>query len=182
MVPHKKDIGFWKNLGHMRVSQLLGIEAPLAVLLGGGGCTALLHVTKVPDRVVVAGDFLSLIGALLGVVVAAFALVISMFSDSYLLVLQKHPDGVRAFLSPFVVNTGVQIGVIIGTVAYRASSGHLPKLLEKCSFVFLGVLFTFALLNIMALTRNSLAHGLTRAAAAELGELEEKAKRRRPLS
>lgn len=178
MVPSKKDFGFWRTLGSMRISQLLGVEAPLAVIAGGVGCIALVHVTKVADRIAVAADFLSLTGALLGVVVAAFALVISMLSDNYMVLLQKHPEGIRPFLAPFVINAGIQIGVVIGAVAYRASGTHLPKLAEKTSFVVLGVLFMFALLNVMALTRNALAHGVTRAAAAELDELEREVNRR----
>ncbi len=94
----RKKFGFWYAIGHLTVWQLIGIEGVVAVLLGGAGGIFLARVTHVADRVSVAGDFLSIIAALLGVVFAAFALVIAFLSDSYMLQLRKNPKGVRVFL------------------------------------------------------------------------------------
>lgn len=169
---NRSDFGFWKNAKEMSAGQLVGIEGIFALLIGGVGCAALIPFTKVSERVTISGDFLTLIGALLGVMVAAFALVITFFSNSYLLQLKSHPLGVRIFLAPFMVNIGFNVGAIIGAVIYRAAASHLPATIEQCFFVIMGILFIFVLLKIVAIARNVLAHGATRAEVAELEEMQ----------
>ena len=168
----RKKFGFWYSIGHLTVWQLIGIEGVVAVLLGGAGGIFLARATHVADRVSIAGDFLSIIAALLGVVFAAFALVIAFLSDSYMLQLRKNPKGVRVFFVPFMVNIGVDVGLVIGTVAYRAVATHLNPALDKTLFVILAIVFVYALLNVIALARNVMAHGITRAEMAEIEELE----------
>lgn len=121
----RKKFGFWYAVGHLDVWQLIGIEGVAAVLIGGCGGIFLTRVTHVADRVSAAGDFLSIVAALLGVVFAAFALVVAFLSDSYMLQLRKNPRGVRVFFVPFIVNIGVDVGLIIAVVSYRASATHL---------------------------------------------------------
>ncbi|GAB2443285.1 hypothetical protein GCM10027187_02360 [Streptosporangium sandarakinum] len=169
---NRSDFGFWKNAKDMPAGQLIGIEGIFALILGGLGCGLLIPSTKIADRVVIAGDFLTLIGALLGVMVAAFALVITLFSDSYLLQLKTHPSGVRIFLAPFVVNIGFNVGAVIGAVAYRSTASHLPATLEQSFFVAIGTMFVFVLLKIVAISRNVLAHGVTRAEVAEIEQMQ----------
>ena len=169
----RKNFGFWYAVGHLTVWQLIGIEGVVAALFGGAGGIYLARVTHVAARVSVAGDFLSIVAALLGVVFAAFALVIAFLSDSYMLQLRKNPKGVRVFFVPFMINIGVDVGLVIGIVAYRASASHLTRTLDKSFFVFLTILFIYALLNIIALARNVMAHGITRAEMAEIEKLEQ---------
>lgn len=154
----------------------MGIEGPLALTIGIVGGIALLHVTKVAERVAVAGDFLVIVGSLIGIVFAAFALVIAFLSESYLIQLERNPKGVRAFFAPFMVNVGIDVGLVIGTVAYRAAAEHFPHTFEKVYFVVLATLFVYALLNITALSRTVMAHGVTRAAFAEIQRLERELK------
>jgi hypothetical protein len=169
---NRKDFGFWKNIRDMPAGQLFGIEGVFALVIGGVGCGFLIPHTKVTERATIAGDFLTLVGALLGVIVAAFALVITMLSNEYLLRLKMHPRGFRIFLSPFMVNIGLNVGAIILIVAYRATASHLPATPEQVLFVIVGISFVFVLLNVVAIARNVLAHGATRAEAAELEALE----------
>ncbi|MFI7228378.1 hypothetical protein ACIBO5_34605 [Nonomuraea angiospora] len=168
----RSDFGFWKNTKEMSTAQLIGIEGIFALIIGGIGCSFLVAATKVSERVTIAGDFLTLVGALLGVMVAAFALVITLFSDSYLLQLKSHPRGVRTFLAPFMVNIGFNVGAVIGAVAYRATATHLATTIEQVFFVITGVMFVFVLLKIVAISRNVLAHGATRAEVAEIEEMQ----------
>ncbi|TDE26423.1 hypothetical protein E1295_44325 [Nonomuraea mesophila] len=169
---NRKDFGFWKNIRDMPAGKLFGIEGVFALLLGGVGCGVLIPNTKVSERIAVAGDFLTLVGALLGVMVAAFALVITMLSNEYLLRLKIHPRGFAIFLSPFMVNIGINVGSIILVVMYRAAASRLPSTLEQVLFVMAGISFIFVLLNVVAIARNVLAHGATRADAAELEAMQ----------
>lgn len=75
-----------------------------AIVIGIGGGVALLARTTVGNRTSIAGDVLIVIGPLLGVVFGAFALVIALFSDSYLRLLNEVEDGVAAFLRPFLAD------------------------------------------------------------------------------
>jgi small-conductance mechanosensitive channel len=141
-------------------------------VIGTGGSLALARQATVTDRIGIAGDFLTLISALLGVVLAAFALVVAFLSDSYTLQLQKNPKGVRAFFAPFMINVGVDVGLVVGSVAYRAAALHLPGKIEKAFFVVIATLFVYAALNITALARAVMAHGVTRAELIEMDQLE----------
>jgi hypothetical protein len=142
-----------------------------------GAGTPLANLAKVPDRVAIAGDFLTLISAILGLLLAAFALVVAFFSESYTMLLQRNnPNGVRAFFSTFMVNIGVDVGVVLATIGYRAAATHLPSPVEKTAFVVLSALFVYALLNVVAVTRNVMAHGVTRAELIEIEQMEKAAR------
>jgi hypothetical protein len=168
----RRKFGFWYAIGHLTTWQLIGIEGIVAILPGGAGGIYLERVTRVADRLSIAGDYLSIVAALLGVVFAAFALVIAFLSDSYMLQLRANPKGVRVFFVPFMVNIGVDVGLVIGLVAYRAVATHLVRAADKTFFVILTILFVYAILNVMALARNVMAHGITRAEMAEIERLE----------
>jgi hypothetical protein len=168
----RSKFGFWYSVGHQTCWQLTGVEGIVAFFLGTGGSIALVQVTTTAARVAIAADFLALAAGLLGIVLAAFALVIAFLSDSYISQLQKNPKGIRAFFDPFMINVGTDVGLVIGTVAYRAAAPHLQHMVEKISFVVLATLFVYAVLNITALARGVLAHGVTRAELIELEELE----------
>lgn len=128
-----------------------------------------------------AGDFQTLSGALVGVVFAAFALVVGLMSDRYVLWLSRGPDGVRGFLGPFLVSVGVQVSSLLLDVIYRALGRALPSPYEPVLFGAAAVLFAYAALDVVALAKTVLAHGVTRAEAAEIAELEQQVgKVRRP--
>ncbi|MGN9803049.1 hypothetical protein [Micromonospora sp. L32] len=148
------------------------MEGLLAVLLGSTGAVLLILKASLDARVATAGDILTLGSALVGVIFAGFALVIALLSDRYLLLLEKSPNGTRAFLAPFMINIGVQVFVVILSVVYRAAAKSLPPPAEKVTFVALCILFLYAALNIVALARSVLAHGATRAEQATIDELQ----------
>jgi len=167
----RREVGFWPTLFNFRLGELLlQPEFFSSVIVGVGGGVGLLLITERTARVTTASDFLAIIGALLGVVFAAFALVISLFSDSYLKWLNKAPQGVRGFLAPFMFTIGLQVGTILLVVGYRATALEVPPKVEKPAWVFLCFAFTYSMLNIVALARAVLGHGITRARAAEIGE------------
>jgi hypothetical protein len=168
----RRKFGFWYILFEQKKWRLLRWEGWFALLIGVGGGLVLVHVTATADRISIAGDFLSLISAFIGVVLAAFALVVAFLSDSYTIQLQKNPKGVRAFFAPFMINIGVDVGLLIGTVAYRASAAHVPDKIEKTFFIIIATLFIYAALNITALARAVMAHGVTRAELIEMDQLE----------
>lgn len=134
----------------------------------------LVNATALRDRQAVAGDLLVVIGPLLGIVFAALALVVSFMSDRYLMLLHEHPEGgLRKFLAPFMVAVGLHVGTLILAVGYRAASGHLPAeapLLEQALFVALTFLFVWAVLDVVALARNVMAHAFTRARAEQVAQ------------
>lgn len=155
-------------------------EGVSALVIGTAGSAVLVSVTTVADRIATAGDFLSLIAAILGIVLAAFALTVAFLSDSYTLQLQKNPKGVRAFFAPFMINLGVDVGLVIGAVAYRAAAAHLPNWVEEALFVIIATIFVYAALNVVALARAVMAHGVTRAELIEMDQLEKELDPERP--
>lgn len=118
------------------------------------------------QRYSLAGDYLQLIGALLGVVFAGFALVIAFLSDDYLRELEGTSEGVVAFLRPFVIATGLQVAVVAGVVLYRGAASEVPHLVECTAFLVLTMLFMTALFDVLALARTVMFHGIARARRA----------------
>ncbi len=170
----RRKIGFWRSLRKLSGEDIFGPEFLGSLLIGVGGGTALLSYTVTSDRVSIAVDFLYVVAPLLGVVFAAFALVIALFSDDYIRALSQNRDGVIAFLRPFLVTIGVQVGTILIAVAYRASATIIPSKVEVGAWLLLGFLFVFALLDVVALSRAVILHGLTRADEIEVRDLEAK--------
>lgn len=170
----RRKFGFWHILREQNKWRLVKWEGVWSLVIGVGGGIEVTRWTTTTARVSISGDFLTIVSALIGVVLASFALVVAFLSESYTLQLQKNPKGVRAFFAPFVINVGVDVGLIIGTVAYRAIASNLPHLVEKILFVILAILFIYAILNIMALTRAVMAHAVTRAELIEMDDLEAK--------
>jgi hypothetical protein len=158
----RRKYGFWGTLGSFELRQFVSPEFVLGPLLGGGGAWFLLAKGTEQSRIEVAGDYLSLTGALLGVVFAAFALVIAFLSDSYLRALRDTSSGVLGFLRPFMFSTGLLVGVVLGTVAYRGAAPYAPGWLEATVFIVLSILFVTAVLDVVALARSVLMHGIAR--------------------
>jgi hypothetical protein len=172
----EQKFGFWRSLRQLSGEDILSPELLLALLIGIGGGVGLLTQTAASDRHGLASDFLIVIGPLLGVVFAAFALVIALLSDSYLVALSENKDGVAAFFRPFLVAIGIQVWALLLTIIYRAGMAYLPSKVEVGLFLVVCFFFVFALLDVIALARNVFAHGVTRGEEAVIQKLEEQAK------
>jgi hypothetical protein len=183
----RREVGFWPALLSLRLGQiLLGWEFLPAAVLGIGGGIVLLSFTTLSERAAIVGDYLVLLGPFVGVVLAGLAMVIALLSDRYLLLLKEAPNGVIGFLRPFMLAVGFQIAALLVAVAYRAAASELPKRGEEIAFCAVSFLFVLGALEVVAVTRNLLAHALLRADQAEVEHLEEQGVRamrdRRPGS
>lgn len=172
MTLEKRQFGFWRNVVSTPAGQLIGVEGVIAVTVGVAAAIWLAREGTRDGRIAIAGDFLTLSSALVGVVFAGFALVIALLSDKYLVLLERSSGGTRVFLAPFIINIGAQVFVVIGTVGYRAAAKQVPLGVEQWIFGVVAVFFIYATLNIVALARNVLAHGATRAEQATIEELK----------
>lgn len=168
----RRELGFWRSLGRMQVSDLWTPEVVSGVVIGVGLAAALDNVTNRPARWAVAGDYLPIAGALLGIVFAGFALVIALLSDDYLRWLEESDSGVLGFLSPFMVSVGLQVAALVGAVLYRALADQLPRTAEQWAFGFISILFFTAALDIVALARSVLMHGVARARGLKIRDLQ----------
>lgn len=168
----RRQFGFWRSLGRMQLRDLLAPEVAFGVVIGVALSVLLAHVDGLTARVAVVGDYLPIAGALLGIVFAGFALVIALFSDDYLRWLENTDSGVVGFLSPFMVSVGLQVGTLIASVLYRATADHLPHTAEKWFFGVVSVLFFTAALDVVALARSVLMHGVARGRALKIRDLQ----------
>jgi hypothetical protein len=175
----RREFGFWGSLGRMRLSDLATVEVASGLLIGAGLAAALDSVATRSARIAVAGDYLALAGALLGIVFAGFALVIALMSDDYIRWLQDTDSGVAGFLRPFMISVGLQLGTLIGVVVYRAIADQLPRTAELWFFGVVSVLFFVAALDIISLARSVLLHGVARARGLQVQDLEAARKRDR---
>lgn len=166
----RRRYGFWGTVGSYRLRDFWAPEFLFGPLIGGAIGLALVRHACELNRINLAGDYLALSGALLGVVFGGFALVIAFLSDSHLRDLEKTSEGVVSFLRPFMFSTGLQAGVLLGVIAYRAAGQLVPPWIEGTGFVVISILFVIALLDIVALARTVMLHGVARGRASAKAE------------
>jgi hypothetical protein len=171
----RQSVGFFAALGQSTLRQLFWPEGVIAIVLGLGGGSLLVAFGTRVERVGAVGDGLLLVGVLLGVVFAAFSLLIALFSDAYIRLLAKVEGGVAAFLRPYILAIGFQVTTIFLAIGYRASVAHLPKGVDTAWFLTWAVLFSYAVADVVALTRNVTLHGLYRARLAMQGDKADEA-------
>jgi hypothetical protein len=172
-VLQRGSFSFWRIVGERWSWRLFGYEGLAAAVIALAGGIPLTHLTKVGDRISTAGDFLTLISVVLGLMLAAFALIAAFMGDNYTLLLQRTgAQGVRGFFAVFMLNIGIDVGFVLAAVSYRSAASYLPHDVEKVFFVVLIFGFVYVILNIVAVTRTVMAHGVTRARLIELEEKE----------
>ena len=163
MSTFRREYGFWAAVSGLRIKELFSAEILAGALVGGGIATLQFLWGNYESRVGVAGDFLAITSALLGVVFAAFALLVAFFSPGYVALLNSLESGVKGFLQPFLLAIGVQVLVILSAVVYRALPAATPDRIETGGFLLLSVFFGAALMDVVALARSVLIHGVLRA-------------------
>ena len=169
-------VGFWSSIGALP-PRTYALELAASLVLGLPGASYLLANTNAQGRHDIAYDFVFVAAPLLGLVFAAFVLVVSLFSDSYVKTLiQGSSSGVSTFVRPFVVAIGLQLGAVVTCVTYRAVATVAPSKVEVAMFVASTILFLFAVFDVLAVTRTVARHGLTRALSIEVELLEEAAR------
>lgn len=161
----RRRVGFWSALGRQNLRSLMGLETLTALVFGISGSLWLLHVGGLEERTSLVNSYVGLAGALLGIVFAALALVVALFTTEYLRFLDEDGsgDGVIEFLSPFMIAIGLQVGVLLGAVAYGAGAAHVPAKVEAWWFGTVTTLFLVAALDVVALARSVVMHGVARA-------------------
>lgn len=164
-----RPVGIWRSLGEFKLKDALWPEGLFGLVVGAGGSALVIGVTTENERIAAAGTVLALAGGFFGVVFAALAIVVSLPSTSYLRMLQQTPEGgMRRFLEPFLVAVGTQVALVLLCVAYRLVAKDVATWIAHLSFGLIGFLFVFGLLDIAALARQLVKHGILRAVDAEL--------------
>lgn len=158
----KRDFGFWRLVGSMRLRSFFWPEGIPAIIVGLISAYCLNRWATADARLALAGDYLVLASVLVGVVFATMALVVSLLSDSYLLFLSQGNEGFLPFMAPFVVGIGVQLLAIGGSLAYRVAA-PLKASCEPWLFTIVTVLIAYALFDIISLAKTVVAHAVTRA-------------------
>jgi hypothetical protein len=74
---------------------------------------------------------------------------------------------------------GIQVTTVVGAVGYRAFANLLPKGLEPWLFGALAALFLMSALEVVALARSVVMHGLARAKLREITDLSDARENRR---
>jgi len=160
----------WRSvraLGQYRLVDALWPEVVLGLVVGGGGAALAIQATTPAARVALSGQVLALAGVLLAVTFAALAFVVAIPSGGYLRLLgETSGGGMQKFLDPFLVAVGAQIGLILLAIAYRVFAGSVVRPVDHVAFVALGFLAVFTILDIAALARQLVFHGVLRAQEA----------------
>ncbi|MEX2105647.1 MAG: hypothetical protein WD810_02005 [Solirubrobacterales bacterium] len=162
-------VGVWRalwRLGDYRLKHLLWPEGLPALVVGVGGAAALVRVGSVADRMAMMDTIVQLAVALLAVVFTALAIMVALPAGSYLRALQKddaESDGMQRFLEPFLLTLGVEVAVVLLALGYSLSADAVSATVEHGSFYALGFLVVYGLLDVVALARSIVRHGIGRA-------------------
>lgn len=170
----RSEVGFWRAVGRLRLSDVFSVETIASVVLGAGLAFGLFKLGNLPDRVETAGLYVGVAAALVAIVFAGVALVTSLLSDSYLRLLQTSDSGVLGFLRPFMIAVGVQISTVLGAVGYAALAEFILPGLEPWLFGLLSVFFVASCLEVVVLMRSVFMHALLRTKFAQVLENERK--------
>lgn len=168
----RNEVGFWRAVGRLRLSDVFSMETIASVVLGASLAFGLFAMGTLRDRVEIAGLYVGVAGALVAIVFAGVALVTSLLSDSYLRLLQASDSGVLGFLRPFMLAVGVQIATVLGAVGYAAMARFIPEAWEPWVFGVLSILFVASCLEVVVLMRSVFMHALLRTRFAQVLENE----------
>jgi hypothetical protein len=162
-------IGIWRaawRLSDLSLKRLLWPEGLSALVLGGCGAVLLVRATSVPDRAAQMNSVVQLSAALLAVVFTALAIMVALPSGRYLQALQRddpESDGMQRFLEPFLLTLGVEVAVLLLALAYPLAAESVSAPVEHAAFYVLGFLLVYGLLDVAALARSVVRHGIGRA-------------------
>lgn len=162
--PSRRSVGFFPAIWKTPVGKFVWPEGVFAIVVGLGGGAGILSLTKASARVAVVSSAYPVLGVLLGVVFAAFALVVAFLKDDYVKLLNEGvKGGVLEFARPFMIAVGFQITTILVSVAYQALAMAVPSGVEIAGFLIWAFLFAYVLADVVALTREITLHLLMRA-------------------
>jgi|SRR5215203_1760484 len=168
--PQAPQVGIWRAfraLGHYRLVDALWPEVIFGLVIGAGGAVLAIQSTDTATRIGIAADVLGLAGVLLAVTFAALAFVVAIPSGGYLRLLGETNDGgMQRFLDPYLVAVGAQVGLILLAFGYRIFAETVSNPVDHVAFAGLGFLVVFAILDIAALARQLVLHGVLRAQEA----------------
>lgn len=166
MVSNRQKVGFLAALRRLDFRKIMWPEGLFALAIGWIGGSCLANFASKSDRITVVTEGLAVTGLLLGIVFAALTLLFSTFSDEYIILLDKANGGITVFTAPFVLAITFQVITVFLGIGYRAFAPHLNLISEQVIFIIWLLLFSYALLDIIALGRNVAIHGLYRAKEA----------------
>lgn len=112
--------------------------------------------------------FVGVVAALVGIVFAGMALVVSLLSDAYLLLLAESEAGVLGFLRPFMLTIGTQVTTVLGAVFYASLVRTIPEAIEPWLFGALSIMFAASCLDVVVLMRSVFMHALLRTRFAQV--------------
>jgi len=170
MPERRREVGFLTALGKSSVVSLLWPEGFGAVVLGLGGASLLVEYSDLETRLSVAADALVVLAPLLGVVLAALTLVITVSTDDYVRLLSKTSSGVVGFYRPFIIAIGCEVWTILLLLTYRVAAAAMGEGAEAWMFRLVGFLVVFSVLDILAVGRTVLMHATTRARIVDTEE------------
>lgn len=146
-----KSLGFWRStwrLGPVRVVR--SWDFLWAAALATGSSLAMVYNVEVGAQVDLAGDLVAVVAALLGVIIAGFAIVAALLGDRYTRLLQRSNTSTIGVLQHFLLIAGLMVASIIATLTFKTTAEVLIKnhhllaeqiLLGVMVFLFLWSLF-----------------------------------------
>lgn len=160
----RKEHGFLAAVGALRFREVFSspeffLGVPLGLLLAAGQTVW----GTVELRVSTTSAFVSIVTALIGIIFAAFAMMVAFLSPKYLSFLDQSEEGVKKFFRPFMVAIGMQCILLFFSVFHLSLAYKLDHVTELILFWITSVTFSWNVLEIIALARNVMMQATVRA-------------------
>lgn len=160
----RKEHGFLAAVGALKLSDVFkSPEFFLGVPLGLALAAAQTFWGTTELRVSTTGAFISVITSLIGIIFAAFAMMVAFLSPRYLSFLDQSDEGVKKFFRPFMIAIGMQCLLLFLSVFHFSLGKSLDHVTELVLFWVTSVTFSWNVLEIVALARNVMMQASVRA-------------------
>jgi hypothetical protein len=128
-----------------------------ALVIVCGGIYPYTHYIKpIGAHVAVVGDYVSISGALFGVIIAGFAIVAALVDEKYGRIMRRANVTPYNVLRHFLVEGTILVATLLFSVGYRATATRIHSgsaVAEECLFGIATFLFIWALFGALQLMR-----------------------------
>lgn len=160
------DFGFWRSLFSFGFGQVVrGSDFVAAVALSSGMFFLSSHDHTTADlRLGVTISLAEISAALLGVILAGFAIVAALLGDRYTRLVEASGASILQMLRHFLVVGGLLVASIVGSLAYRFFAdalGDWEIVIEHLSFSGVLFLFLWSLFGVVELMKLILGVAVT---------------------
>ena len=122
----RSSLRYWSLVRQLGLARIVfSWDFLAAAVLSTAATIGMVAYVGVSTQVALAGDALAVVAALLGVIIAGFAIVAALLSDKYSELLFKSQTSPIGILQHFLLIAGLMVASIVTSLAFRTTANTL---------------------------------------------------------